>query len=244
MQFNERLVQIRKQQGMSQETLAERIGVSRQAVSKWETGEALPDYGKLIALADTLNVSLDFLCGRSEQTAAEPTSSSSVVEPSSVKKRSAPRILVIVLAALLALLILLTVGLLLSASVYSGNIATNGTLSIEATHDYNIDMPDTFTVSGVTFSCSNNTLRYSFVPSVAGEGYTYQISFRNENTGTEHTFDVPLGDASCYGVTTKLNSAFTYSVTAIISNGIESYMTPIATGLSFSNGRTTWTPAE
>lgn len=56
-----RLVNFRKQSGLSQEQLAEKIGVSRQAVSKWERSEASPDTDNLILLARLYNVSLDEL---------------------------------------------------------------------------------------------------------------------------------------------------------------------------------------
>lgn len=56
-----RLVQYRKQRGMSQEQLAAELGLSRQAVSKWERAEASPDTDNLIALARLYNVSLDEL---------------------------------------------------------------------------------------------------------------------------------------------------------------------------------------
>ena len=59
--FNENLVQMRKLNGMTQEDLAEKIGVSRQAVAKWEAGETLPDLEKSKLLADVLGVSLDEL---------------------------------------------------------------------------------------------------------------------------------------------------------------------------------------
>lgn len=51
MKFSSQLVHYRKSKGMSQEELAALVGVSRQAVSKWETEEALPDLNKAIALA-------------------------------------------------------------------------------------------------------------------------------------------------------------------------------------------------
>lgn len=51
----------RKALGMSQEELAQRMGVSRQSVTKWETGLSAPDLDRLVELADTLGVSLDFL---------------------------------------------------------------------------------------------------------------------------------------------------------------------------------------
>lgn len=59
--FSNNLYTIRKQSGMSQEELAERLNVSRQAVSKWERGEALPDTDNLIAIAELFDVSLDWL---------------------------------------------------------------------------------------------------------------------------------------------------------------------------------------
>ena len=54
-----RLVKLRKQSGLSQEDLAEKIGVSRQAVSKWERAESSPDTDNLIALAKIYNLTLD-----------------------------------------------------------------------------------------------------------------------------------------------------------------------------------------
>ena len=59
--FNKNLVQMRKLHGMTQENLAEKVGVSRQAVAKWESGESLPDLEKSKLLAKVLNVSLDEL---------------------------------------------------------------------------------------------------------------------------------------------------------------------------------------
>ena len=56
-----RLYELRKQQGLSQEELAEKLGVSRQAVSKWERSEASPDTDNLIALAKIYGMSLDEL---------------------------------------------------------------------------------------------------------------------------------------------------------------------------------------
>ncbi len=56
-----RLVQLRKQHGFSQEALAERLGVSRQAVSKWERAESSPDTDNLILLAQIYGLSLDEL---------------------------------------------------------------------------------------------------------------------------------------------------------------------------------------
>ena len=60
MDFNN-LKFFRKKNGFTQEQIAEKIGVSRQAVAKWERGEALPDIENVIALADVYEVTVDSL---------------------------------------------------------------------------------------------------------------------------------------------------------------------------------------
>lgn len=61
MNFAEKLYTLRTQSGYSQEVLAEKLSVSRQAVSKWETGPTLPETDKLIAISELFNVSIDSL---------------------------------------------------------------------------------------------------------------------------------------------------------------------------------------
>ena len=63
MGFGENLQVLRKKNQLSQEGLAEMLGVSRQAVSKWELGEGYPEVDKLLILSKKLNVSLDSLLG-------------------------------------------------------------------------------------------------------------------------------------------------------------------------------------
>ena len=61
MTFSEKLIRLRRREGLSQEVLAEVLGVSRQAVSRWEQGTALPDGGKLLPCARHFGVSVDWL---------------------------------------------------------------------------------------------------------------------------------------------------------------------------------------
>ena len=61
MSFGENLQTVRKKNQLSQEGLAEMLGVSRQAVSKWELGEGYPEVDKLVILSKKLNISLDSL---------------------------------------------------------------------------------------------------------------------------------------------------------------------------------------
>ena len=61
MSVGERIAELRKKNNMSQGALADSVGVSRQAVSKWETGQSIPDSGKLILLAQILNTDIEYL---------------------------------------------------------------------------------------------------------------------------------------------------------------------------------------
>lgn len=63
MKFNDNLNKYRKQKGLSQEELAYRLGVSRQSVSKWESGQSTPELERLIEIADLFEISLDELVG-------------------------------------------------------------------------------------------------------------------------------------------------------------------------------------
>ncbi len=76
MDFRERLFDLRRQAGLSQEELANLVGVTRQAVQKWEAGTSRPDMDNLVSLADYFKVSLDFLVTGKEPT---PPPASTVV---------------------------------------------------------------------------------------------------------------------------------------------------------------------
>lgn len=59
--FKDNLIQLRKLRQLTQENIAEKVGVSRQAVAKWESGETVPDLDKCRIIADLFGVSLDDL---------------------------------------------------------------------------------------------------------------------------------------------------------------------------------------
>ena len=77
MDFNNRLYQLRKQKGLSQEELANRWNVSRQTVSNWEVGDSTPDMEKLVAISDLFDVSLDKLVMGKEDEPQNPTATKS-----------------------------------------------------------------------------------------------------------------------------------------------------------------------
>lgn len=90
-QINERLKEMRLNAGMSQEELASKLNVSRQSVSKWETGDSLPDILKLKQLSKLYDVSIDYIVGNTEFDRKEDTQKTS--EQAVLKKQKAKRAL-------------------------------------------------------------------------------------------------------------------------------------------------------
>jgi AbrB family looped-hinge helix DNA binding protein len=70
--FSENMLQLRKMAGLTQEELAEKIGVSRQALSKWEKGESVPDLENAASIAQALGASLDELVNYDQTQAKLP----------------------------------------------------------------------------------------------------------------------------------------------------------------------------
>lgn len=90
MTTGEKIQLLRKEKGMSQEHLAEVLGVSRQALSKWELGDSNPDLDKILALSDFFRVSTDYLLKNEIQT-------------EKAQQKSSQRIPVIIATALIAI---------------------------------------------------------------------------------------------------------------------------------------------
>lgn len=216
MRFNENLLRARKEKGISQETLAAQLNVTRQAVSKWETGESLPDIPKLSALADALGWSMDSLCGRELAEAAE-----NVQRREESKERNAWK----KAAAAFAVALLLAAGFF--AGLYTGRQAAPADSGVSKVQTGTVDLsapeverlPDVITASAVSFSHRDGKVSCEFVPSVTGEGYTYRLNFKS-NTGT-NTCDAVCRNGICEGEI-ELTLGQSYTVVVTVSNGVES----------------------
>lgn len=103
MEFGEKLQMLRKARGWSQEELAQQINVSRQALSKWESGASIADTENVIALSRLFGVSTDYLLLRESETTSAPAAAPT---PAKEKKWPVPRIvwLVILLVAVVGLI--------------------------------------------------------------------------------------------------------------------------------------------
>lgn len=118
MNLSEKIISLRKEKGLSQEAFAEALGVSRQSVSKWESGAALPDTDKIIAMSELFGVSTDYLLKNDEPAAqqpCEPEGFAPVNAVSTPKKKPVKKII----AFILALCIIVTA---IALPVYHGGI--------------------------------------------------------------------------------------------------------------------------
>ena len=81
--LSEKLYKLRKNSGLSQEQLAEQLNVSRQAISKWESGTAVPESEKLITISNYFGVSVDYLL-KDDEEQVKPTDSISEENPKTI----------------------------------------------------------------------------------------------------------------------------------------------------------------
>ena len=101
MTFSEKISALRKQKGWSQEELAEKLMVTRQAVSKWESAQSMPDLDKLVQLSEALGVSTDYLLKDEQaQSAPVPATAEQTVKPRQVTQEEARRYLQLQTAAI------------------------------------------------------------------------------------------------------------------------------------------------
>lgn len=109
--LSEKIRDLRKKSGLSQEELAEKLDVSRQAVSKWELGAAVPTADKLLELSDFFGVSLDYLMrfdsDNSENPVSEATDSEKPRANSSKAFRKSAMIFLFALALLAVVILVL-----------------------------------------------------------------------------------------------------------------------------------------
>ena len=104
MELYERLRELRKGAGYSQETLAEMLGISRQAVSKWESGQGKPEIDNVIKLTEIYQVSADYILLGIENKSVTPASEKKELNP---ETRKTLNIIAIIAASALILVLLI-----------------------------------------------------------------------------------------------------------------------------------------
>lgn len=114
MDIAKRLQELRKNAGYSQEQLAEMLGISRQAISKWESGQGNPDLDNLTKLTEIYAVSADYLLlGR------QPDATASTPEKKTLSKEARMTLCIISIIAATALITVLFITALSFVSMYT-----------------------------------------------------------------------------------------------------------------------------
>lgn len=114
MSLGERLLELRKAKHLSQEEVAEKINVTRQSVSKWETDQSLPDFDKIIPLCNLYGISSDELLtgNKNESVDNESDNSANIKDVASIKEKRAKGIALgvfLYFAAIVSIMVLIPV---------------------------------------------------------------------------------------------------------------------------------------
>ena len=103
MKFENKLINLRKSRGMSQEQLAEALGISRQAISRWESGDSTPDMTNLLGLCQYFNVSADYFIFDEIENEERISNEKNTNNKSGNQKMSFSRVLILICALICSL---------------------------------------------------------------------------------------------------------------------------------------------
>ena len=213
MKFSEKIIQARKAKALTQEDLAEAVGVSRQAVSKWETEEAKPDVDKLIAICKVLDLSMDYLCLDREPVAVMD---SAPAEPYEGKGKRYMLMGLLIGLAVAVLAVLLCIGLYRDhsdpADTHVGTAPTNMTVTAP---DYTGILEKLKVADARHETPYTGQWRILFTPSIQVPGMEVQIAVRNNHTGTTYYYDATQSGAGYYIDYTRPDYMYNYDFIAI-----------------------------
>ena len=123
MKFNEKLIELRKKEGLSQEELGYKLNVTRQTVSKWELGQTTPEMDKLIEISKIFNISVDELIKEPEEeintnlenNQTNPIKDQPIVE----KKQKNKRVIFLLVVILILILLYISAKLITSFAIFN-----------------------------------------------------------------------------------------------------------------------------
>ena len=114
MKFNEKLMELRKKQGLSQEELGYKLNVTRQTVSKWELGQTTPEMDKLLELSKLFNISVDDLINDSDLENQTNQNTETIIEDQQIKQGNGKNnklFLALVIALVVVIILIIVKGI-------------------------------------------------------------------------------------------------------------------------------------
>ena len=183
MSFNQQLAALRKARGISQEALADMLGVSRQAVSKWETAETQPEMANLMALCEILKVSPNQLMGWEAVEAEEVSNPAESPAPSRKKSK-----FVVALAAV-CVCVALAAGIFLGSRMDIFDEPAGPLAGIDRVGVMSFDY-DFTGVAGL------GNLKLTFMPTIVDENLTYEV-IRLDGNGNTQSYAAKYAEGMC-----------------------------------------------
>lgn len=217
MVFHENLLKYRKLRGLTQDELAEIMQVSRQSISKWENGEAIPDLAKVIKIAKVLDISIDELCGTANDNKNKLTPNSTELQNSSSPKKAHSMLLVISIVLLCCICCI--------SGYWVGQSRTS----------HSSVLPTNMDIASVDFSFKNGILTCNFIPEVYSDELSYTVILV-DSSGKKKS-DIAAFKNGIGSATIKSVYNVAYKVVLEISNGSETRNVTLATRL-YANKKT------
>ncbi|MBR4050771.1 MAG: helix-turn-helix domain-containing protein [Clostridia bacterium] len=193
MEFYQNLSALRKSKNLSQEEIADRLGVSRQAISKWENGQALPETANIMKLCEILEVTPNELLGYEEQKAKPveqmPYDNEEIKEKKKWYKTTPFKVFVAVLGALLAInLIKLLIalgfaGVFMMRADVNDRVQLGEVVSVEAGEE-NISTGGVVKFSTQGTNGKKTIVRTEYVPDVYSSAYDCSFAFSGDGMQT------------------------------------------------------------
>ena len=206
----DKIIELRKKNGWSQEELGEQLGVSRQAVSKWESMQTVPDINKIIAMAEVFGVSTDYLLKDEIETAQKEEPAEKAVNNDTAKRvvtmEEANEYLSAVRNASKGIgagLFLLCVSPVAAITLYSLGESGNVSFSTEQGAMFGTILQVLilaaavilFILSGVRFSKFSNLKKDTFETEYGVDGMVKELMKQQEQS---HLLKIIIGVALCF----------------------------------------------
>ena len=116
MKFNEKLIELRKKEGLSQEELGYKLNVTRQTVSKWELGLTTPEMDKLIEISKIFNISVDELIKETEDNTNTDNNQNNPIKDQPIEKKKSKGIIIVTIL----IVALMVVTGMIGVKIFSG----------------------------------------------------------------------------------------------------------------------------
>ncbi|MBQ7330826.1 MAG: helix-turn-helix transcriptional regulator [Oscillospiraceae bacterium] len=202
MTFTDRLIAARKAKGLSQEALAEALGLSRQAVSKWETGESKPDLDNLIGLCRHLQLSMEYLC-----LGTQPEPASNKPETGRAPQKRLFRIAIGLLCA---------IAIFLSGMLLGNVLADSSPLAAQQRHEQLLQSIQIVNASVIYDQVSESYTLNTLLSSVP-EGLSMELLLENKNFPSAQTLSCQPNELQFSASLQDVIHRSTYDISAVIT---------------------------